>query len=157
LLAYQGGDHGAFFVGVGLYRTPVRCFHRNIFYFSTRIFHCRDACLSRLASIQSYAKGRVSLNEGSDPVQVGAHCAHRADVGGSSSAAIPGAIPQFLRTDDRHVLALCNLVLFGLTLLACRNSRAARGGRFPIERPGLLLARRSRNCTVIDMSMTGLS
>jgi cellulose synthase (UDP-forming) len=53
--------------------------------------------------------------------------------------------------------ALCNLVLFGLTLLAVSQRPRLRGEeRFPIDRPGSLAAHgRKQQCTVVDLSLTG--
>ncbi len=53
--------------------------------------------------------------------------------------------------------ALCNLVLFGLTLLSVSQRPRLRGEeRFPIGRPGSLAVKeRTQSCTVVDLSLTG--
>jgi cellulose synthase (UDP-forming) len=53
---------------------------------------------------------------------------------------------------------LCNLVLFGLTLLAVSQKPRLRGEeRFPVGRSALLdVDGQARNCTLIDLSLSGV-
>jgi cellulose synthase (UDP-forming) len=69
--------------------------------------------------------------------------------------------PAEIRSPDGVLIstcwALCNLVLFAVTLLAVVQRPRLRGeDRFPIGRPGCLVAKgRRRTCTVVDLSLSG--
>ncbi|MFZ1932472.1 MAG: glycosyltransferase [Thermoguttaceae bacterium] len=164
LLAYQGPTLiAAFFMGRWLIphaRVPLLS-SATSFYFSTRIFPTVLQCLIKPFGVpfKVTPKGRVALDEGSDPVAkwvlivlivltVGGII-----VGCNSPTQFRSFSGLFIAT----CWALCNLVLFGLTLLAVSQQPRPRGEeRFPIGRPGFLTARgQARSCTVINLSLSG--
>jgi len=165
LVAYQGpAIIAAFFVGRWLIphaRVPLLS-SATSFYFSTRIFPTVVRCLIKPFGVpfKVTPKGRGNLNEGSDPVAKWVLTALIVlTVGGIIVGCnSPGQFHSFSGLTIATCWALCNLVLFGLTLLAVSQQPRPRGEeRFPIDRPGLLAARgRAQNCTVIDLSLSGV-
>jgi cellulose synthase (UDP-forming) len=165
LLAYQGpAIIAAFFVGRWLIphaRVPLLS-SATSFYFSTRIFPTVLRCLIKPFGVpfKVTPKGRGTLNENSDPVAKWVLIVLIVlTVGGIIVGCnSPQQFRSFSGLTIATCWALCNLVLFGLTLLAVSQQPRPRGEeRFAIGRPGLLAARgRARNCTVIDLSLTGV-
>ena len=132
------------------------------FYLSARTFPTVVASLLRPfgAPFRVTPKGRGNIGKGGDPIAMwGLVVLIMLTVGGiivgcNSTARSTSPTGLTIAT----CWALCNLVLFGLTLLAVAQQPRLRGEeRFPIGRPGLLTGRgRARNCTVIDMSLSGV-
>jgi len=132
------------------------------FYLSARTFPTVVASLIKPfgTPFRVTPKGRTHIGKGGDPVAVwGLAVLIVLTVGGIIVGCnSPGRLSSPTGLTIATCWALCNLVLFGLTLLAVSQKPRLRGEeRFPIGRPGLLAASgRARNCTVIDMSLSGV-
>jgi cellulose synthase (UDP-forming) len=105
-------------------------------------------------------KGRANIGKGGDPAAMwGLAILIVLTVGGIIVGCnSPGRLSSPTGMTIATCWALCNLVLFGLTLLAVSQKPRLRGEeRFPVGRPGLLEASggQAQDCTVIDVSLSG--
>ena len=132
------------------------------FYLSARTFPTVLATLIKPfgAPFHVTPKGRANIGKGGDPIAVwGLVVLIVLTVGGIIVGCnSPGRLTSPTGLTIATCWALCNLVLFGLTLLSVSQKPRLRGEeRFPIGRPGLLATSgRAQNCTVIDMSLSGV-
>ena len=131
------------------------------FYLSARIFPTVITSLIRPFGVPFMVtpKGRGSRNEKGDPMAVwGLVILIILTVGGIIvGCRSPGQFHSHSGLLIATAWALCNLVLFGMTLLAISQRPRRRGEeRFAINRPGELATQgRTRNCTVVNLSLTG--
>jgi cellulose synthase (UDP-forming) len=132
------------------------------FYLSARTFPTVVATLIKPfgTPFRVTPKGRTNVGKGGDPVAVwGLVILIVLTVGGIVvGCKSPGRLNSPTGLTIATCWALCNLVLFGLTLLAVSQKPRLRGEeRFRIGRPGSLEASGwTRNCTVIDLSLSGV-
>jgi cellulose synthase (UDP-forming) len=164
LIAYQGPTIlAAFFVCRWLIphaRVPLLSAATS-FYLSARIFPTVVQSLIKPfgAPFRVTPKVRGNLAENGDPLAIwGIALLIAVTVGGIiAGCRSPG---QFYCQAGPMIAicwALCNLVLFGLVLVALSQRPRLRGEeRFPIGRPGSLAARGlTRSCFVVNLSLTG--
>jgi cellulose synthase (UDP-forming) len=132
------------------------------FYLSARTFPTVLATLVRPfgAPFRVTPKGRANIGKGGDPIAIwGLIVLIVLTVGGI----IVGCNSAARSTSPTGLIiatgwAFCNLVLFGLTLLAVAQQPRLRGEeRFPISRSGSLTGRGwTRTCSVVDLSLSGV-